>query len=775
MKHMAKKKHPQISVSQEDNAQAQRILEHYHEITNNLHTSTEQKQAEAALTEINDMPEAAQMALVKALSNERHADAADLLSAIHELSPIKNVRKEARRSLIRLEGARIYPQWNVPIERIPLVQIEDTTNPPRFWKGLVTDSLGSGEVQLLLCWEQGDGYRDVRVLSFLLEFWHDGVKDFFTRIESKRSIDNLIDQMSQQLYDLKLKDCSLAEGRRLLLDALETNKKSGTVPHKDYRYNLSLVNRLILEAPGIEEEEVDVDEESEDHPDLSGLDPMSVVVNFVEAWADGDFDLAYELLSSDSSIREGLSKDEWIEHRDAWVDEADPVDLEPTFVREREPQKSRLWLPFGAGQSSNRKEVEAGWSIEMDETPLSDTLPELPKASTVFEETGRHWFWASYTLVQDQDEWRIQSITDEATNSQNLPIAELQKRVQELDSYLEEFTKKHKPADLQQFTDEEAQRHLEEVALRAMQAVYYTDALIKKMPLDRTLYEEATGRTLLFGQLERCAVYLEQLAHRFAEKRDLSLRELAEVYRRLSNKYFEIEDDERAERFQELAEEALKESLAIEDSMEAHISLAELLIAREERFDEARDHLLQAKPFATDPSDEAHIEMHLGEVDREQEQYQESLRHYQRVAELVPDEAESWFDIAEAHQVLKNFEEAETNYKRAIELAPDSVDYYYALSKLYSEHDQPDKALEVLEDGLDANPDSAVLNVYLAWQYYENGDYRQAEIFLEKAERLDPELQAAKILRQLLNLSKARLAPASNITKLGRSKKKRRR
>src|SRR5207249_10794868 len=101
-------------------------------------------------------------------------------------------------------------------------------------------------------------------------------------------------------------------------------------------------------------------------------------------------------------------------------------ELEPNFIRERDTQKSRLWLPFGAGRSSNRKEIEAYWSIEMDETPLSDTLPELPKATAVYEETGQHWCWANYTLVQEEDEWHIQSMTDEGTNAQNLSIEELQ-------------------------------------------------------------------------------------------------------------------------------------------------------------------------------------------------------------------------------------------------------------------------------------------------------------------------------------------------------------
>jgi tetratricopeptide (TPR) repeat protein len=770
---MAKKKKVSLPVTQENSAQVQQLLENYHQVASDLHTSKDQEQAEAALTAINTMSEGTQMALLKALSKEQHTDAADVLAAINALSPIKSVRKEARRSLIQLQGARIYPQWEPPVQQ-PLA-VQTTTTPLQFWKGSVTDSLESGEVQLLLCWEVASDSKEVRILAFLLDFWQDGVKDFFTRIENKRGLDNLITQMSA-MHGVKTKDCSLAEGRRLLLDALAANKRHGTTPHWDYRNNLSLVNRLILEVPGLdEEEEADLEdtEEDEEDVDLHDLDPQDVVITFIESWANGDYDIAYRLLTSDSPLRQGLSEEEWIDRRDAWSDEANPGDLEPGFIHEREPQKSRLWLPFGMTRSSNNKEIEAGWSIEMAETPLSDTLPELPKATAIYEETDRHWFWISYTLTQEQDEWRIQSMIDEGTNAQSLPVEELQEGIQELDKYLEEFRKKHNLADIQQLTEAETQHYAGEIFWRMERAVAYIDALIKKTPLDRALYEEASARMLVFNKLERCVVYVEPLAREFEEERGLYLRRLAEVQRRLSQKYFDLEDDERGIRFQELAEEALNESLTVEDSTEAHISLAEMFI-EDDRLDEAEEHLLQAKAMTTDSSDEAHIEMHLGEIAMEREQYEAALHHYQRVAELEPDYPDSWVDLAKAYERLNNLEEAEANYRHAIELEPDDEDLYYALSKMYSDNGWPEKAIGAIVDGLSANPDSAILNVYLASMYLENMDYRQAEIFLDRAEQLDPELEAIPMFRYTLNfLKKSQQAPIGKLSQPSKKKKKR--
>ncbi len=769
-----KKKTTQLVITQENNTQAQPIFDQYHEIAEHLHASTNQEQAEAALSEINSLPEGAQVALLKALSREQHTDAADVLAAINELSPIKDIRKEARRSLIRLEEVRIYPRWSPPIDRTPAVQVTPSTL--RFWKGMVSDSRDLGWAELALCFEQEDNPSQVRILVFSLDFQHDGVKDFFTRTGNKRTAENFFYEMETDMPGVAAKDCSLAQARRLILEALEANKHYGTASNKDFRLNISLINQLILEAPGLEEEaELEDEDDEEETVDLHGLSPEGVIINFVEFWVNGDFGFAYELLSSDSALREGLSKDEWVERREDWLEEADPGELHPEFIHEREPQESKLWLPglVSARRSTTRKEIEVGWSIELVDTPLDDTLPELPRAFVTYEETERHWFWTSYTLIQEEDEWRIQSMTDEAAIALTLPIGDLQGTIEEHDRYLDDFLGKRK---FEGISGEEAQQKIEAVRWRIMQTIYYTDILIKKLPLDRSLYIDIYSRLLLTLQFEHAIVYLEPLAHRFTEEHAYALRLLAETQVKLSNKFFDEGDDERGERLQELAEENLREALAIEDHFELHIVLAEILINRKERLDEAKDHLLRAKALVTDPADDAHIELHLGEVAFEQKRYEDALSHYQRVADFHSDSAESWANVALTYRMLGNKEEAEANYKRAIELEPDNEDYYYFLSEMYSENNQSAKAVEIIEEGLIHNPDSALLHMYLAMRYLDIGDYRQAELFIAKAERIDPDVPMGKMIREVINLMKQeRTSPFSKtLPKLGRSGKKKR-
>ncbi|HXZ04185.1 MAG TPA: tetratricopeptide repeat protein, partial [Ktedonobacteraceae bacterium] len=594
---------------------------------------------------------------------------------------------------------------------------------------------------------------------------------------NRHTADHFFAEMETKLTDVETKDCSLAQARRLILDALAVNKRNGTQPHKDYRINSSLVNQLILEAPGLEEvyldEEIEPEEEDEDAINLHGLSPDEVVVNFVEFWVNGDFELAYDLLSANSTLRESLSKDDWIERRVAWLDEVDPGELKPDFIHEREPQESKIWLPglVSARRSATRKEFEVGWSIELEETPLTYTLPEVPQPTAIYEETQRHWFWTSYTLVQEENEWRIQSMTDEAAIALTLPIEELQKRILKHDKFLNEYMAKHKPKNL---SDEKAQQFLDVILWRIMQSVFYTEALIKKLPLDYSLYSDVLTRLIAVYHYEHGLVYLEPLAQQFPD--GPRLRQLAAFQRELSNSFFDDGDDERSQRFLDLAAESLRESLSLMNSFEAHISLAEVLIDAKEHLDEAEDHLLQAKAMINDPAEDAHIEMHLGEIAYAQERYESALEHYQSVANYHSNSAESWASLAMVYRKLEQYDKAEANYKRAIELEPDNEDYYYTLSEMFSANEQLEKAIEVLEEGLITNPDSSILHMFLAMRYLDIGDYRQAEVFLEKGERLEPDGPVGPMIHQIIDMMKRERASglSRSIPKLSRPEKKKR-
>lgn len=334
---LAKRKNKAVLVVREDDmVQAQPLLDQYHKIAGELRRSFSVDQVEPALTNVNDLPEVAQVALLKALAKEQHVDAADVLLAINELSPLKNIRKEARRALIHMEEARIYPRWSMPTRQ---------TSP----------------------------YRIVEP----------DIRDFD-------------EEMPLADFD----------------DGFDEDE---------------------------DEDEFD-DYDEEDDVNFHNLSPQDVVGAFVRLWVKGKFRRAYDLLTDDSPLRGGLAKDEWVERRKAWAEEAKlyRYGLETSFIYERTAQEAERWLPnevsgeqAAIDDGTTHKTIVLDWSMMYSDISFHEPLPELPQATLVYGKTGRHWFWSSYVLIEQEDKsWRIHSMTDDGLNALHLPATVLRERIE---------------------------------------------------------------------------------------------------------------------------------------------------------------------------------------------------------------------------------------------------------------------------------------------------------------------------------------------------------
>jgi tetratricopeptide (TPR) repeat protein len=740
---MGRKKEAGEAVSTEEQSQIQQLLDQYHQIADTLHTSTNQKEVEAGLVALNDLPEAAQIAVMKALGREQNVDAADVLAAVKAVSTSKEVRKEARRSLIRLEGSKIYPQWTPPITRAPAAQIA-VANPPRFWKGVVTQTREEGEIQLLLCWEQGYEYSEARMLTFLLDFWHEGVKDVMVDLGGKRRFDERLNDMHTKMPDVSITDCTLAEGRRLIKEALEVNEWRGTPPGRDYRANLPLINQLIFQATDIGKDRGRTFINPE-------LEPSEVIINFLGAWSLGDYGLAYDLLSDDSRIREELERDEWVKRRRNWYNEGHPTRLALGFVHEREQAQSTLWLPSSmyGKHTPSRREIELGWSLELTETPLSGTLPEMPMGTAVNKETGRHWFWTNYIVVRElheQEVWRIQNITDEGAAVQGLSVVELQNRIKSYEDAIEAKVKQ-RGTNLNEVA--------EELSWRLTQLLHFYDALIARLPLDKRVYNDACSRAIVTGNPERTMVYLQRMAERFGEDKADTLRRLGATLVTLSYNYSQPEMHSRQDRLLQRAESTLREAISLEDNALGHILLAEFLLSQE-RNDEAEQEFLKAKMLGYTSSEEASIEAGLGNIAMRREQIQEALPHFERVAEINPKYPGIWFSIGFAQRLLSRLDAAEESYKRALLTEPEDARPYSELTAIYMNRQQPARARAIMEQGVHTNPNSAELHALYASVLFETGDTRTAQREIEQAEALDPQAELVRKVKQYIQRSRKR-------------------
>jgi tetratricopeptide (TPR) repeat protein len=741
---MTSKKDLGTSVSHGNDAQVQYLLEQRHKIAEELHNSTSRAQAETALAGLMNIDEASQVALLKALAKQHDTDAADVLLAINELTPNKAIRKESRRALIQLAGAKIFPSWTPEPEPVPTLLA--ISNPPRFWKGFVTESREQGELELVLCWEQGFEYGEARMMAFLLDYWQDGVKDFLTEVGGKRRIDTRVQELnahfaSEDERQPAITDCTLAEGRRLIEEALSVNKWRGTTPDKDFRTHLPTIQQLILRASdvGVDRGRTFIN---------STLSPDETVGNFVGGWSLGDFGLCFDLLASDSPLLEGRSRDEWIDLRRKWADEAHPARFESRFLREREPSQRAIWLPnsFLGDRSSSLREAEMGWSLELTDTPLSGMLPEMPMGTAVYKETGRHWFWTSYTLIQEEQVWRIQRITDQGASAQGLPIAELQRRLQEYDERIREIIEEHQP------NEPGSQEYYEEIVWRSIQGLHYDDALLVKLPLDRSIYDDAVGRARGLGLSERSIVYLENILQHFPKAYDIGkvLLLLGASQADLAKQYREIKIQERSKRFFELAEASLRKSIAISNEPLGHIMLAELLLSQD-KDEDAVTELELARSLTSDRDEEAQIEFDLASIAMERKQFDTALSHFKRVADINPYYDGIWDNIGVAYRKQNSFAEAEASFQHALEVQPGDLRAYTELVALHLYTHQTAKAFEAVEQGLRHHPDSAHLRALLAAAYMDKGDRRRAQAALEEAERINPRLEIVQAMHDMLH------------------------
>ncbi len=731
---MARKDEHTTTLSDEENTQLQNILERSQELAQEIRSSTTPTQAETALSEITSLSEDVQMALLKALVKAQTLDAADILTAVNAFSPDKEVRKEARRSLLRLDAAKIYSRWTPPIAQATAIQL-NVSHAPRFWKGAITQSREEGEVQLLLFWEQGYDYSEVRILGFLLDFWEQGVKDAFADTVGKRAAEQRIADMKGKLPDVHVVDCTLAEGKRVLEEALSINTWRKIEPNKEYRNRLPTINQLILQA-------TDVGEDNGKTFINPELEDQEVIVNFVGAWSLGDYGLAYDLLTESSNIRNSLARDEWIERHRAWYDEAHPARIELGFVHERERSQSALWLPTSTvSRTPSRKDVELGWSVELLDTPLAGTLREMPMGTAINKETNRHWFWTNYTVERTHEGWRIQQSSDEGAAIQGLSIPELQKRIQEYEDAIEAKMKQR---------DEDVNAIMQELTWRVTQLLHFYDALIVKLPLDRQINEEAYGRAVFAGNPERIVVYLERMVQRFPENKGELLRRLGATFVGLSYNYAQQGMTERENLFLARAEATLKEAIEVQNTAAGHMLLGELYIGME-RNDEAEAELFTARNMVVTPDEEKAIEGGLGNIAMRRERIAEAIPHYQRVIEIDPNYPGIWFSLGFANRLLGNFAEAEQAYKRAIEIEPTDIRPYSELTAIYLNRAEPELARAIISQGVRANPESAHLHALYASLLFELGETRNAQRELQEAESLDSSLEIVKAVRETMS------------------------
>ena len=489
----------------------------------------------AALGRVEQLEEPVALAFALRLGAVRGAganDAADVAQAMGELDPRREVAREARRARLRLRSAGATPSLTIaPLPAAAARAAQATAEPvhfasahhPLLVEGHITRSRDAGELSMILVWQEGANPDIVRAQLFLLEFWHGGLKDFsVTESMTRRHFQqDILGRFKTEAGTLA--SVNWAQARRLVLEALAVNDAAGTEPAADLTAHRAQMEERLIGEPRDDEQRQAIAAEAErfaregDRPFIaSNLQPDETVADWIGAWSFGDYGLVYDLLADDSPLRRAQSRAEFIALRRQWARESQPAALRLTLIREQERRASALWVPGAVpGAVGASRDEEAFWSLVLSDTPVGGQLEELPMATLLSAETGRHWYWTGYTLQRDRTFgiWTIARIRDEGRASQGLTIEELQQRLKEAHEQMEQMAE----STTEQTSEAEATELVRKITGVISAALHYHDALIVRLPLDEPTYRAAVDDARALANHERAAALLERMVARFAD------------------------------------------------------------------------------------------------------------------------------------------------------------------------------------------------------------------------------------------------------------------
>ena len=104
---------------------------------------------------------------------------------------------------------------------------------------------------------------------------------------------------------------------------------------------------------------------------------------------------------------------------------------------------------------------------------------------------------------------------------------------------------------------------------------------------------------------------------------------------------------------------------------------------------------------------------------------------------------------------MNQIKRAEESYIHSTELDPQNDEGFAALASLWIEQGRKREAIQLIEKGIEANPETAVLRGLLAIQYIEQHKYREADELLAEAEIYDPDSEVIMMARQMLTAIQA--------------------
>ncbi|TLX73701.1 tetratricopeptide repeat protein [Labilibacter sediminis] len=137
----------------------------------------------------------------------------------------------------------------------------------------------------------------------------------------------------------------------------------------------------------------------------------------------------------------------------------------------------------------------------------------------------------------------------------------------------------------------------------------------------------------------------------------------------------------------------------------------------------------------------------LGNLEASNGNYELAKEYFLRTIEIYPNDAETFYNLAKIYtDFLHDFNLGEKYYWKSIQLEPDFFMAYNNLASIYLRLQNFDRAIELLEQGLEQNPNDYVTHYNLGMLYFNyKKDHIKAKKLFRNSIRLNNNYISAKI------------------------------
>jgi superkiller protein 3 len=188
------------------------------------------------------------------------------------------------------------------------------------------------------------------------------------------------------------------------------------------------------------------------------------------------------------------------------------------------------------------------------------------------------------------------------------------------------------------------------------------------------------------------------------------------------------------------AEAAFKKALQIDpENAESHAGMADIYL-RQEKYDDA----IAASTKALELNDKLTRAYALrGMANNAKGEPGAAYSDLSMAVTVNPDDPDAQFAFAQVYQAQGNMGMAGAAYQRALNINPAMIEAYEPLAKILMDRGSYTEATEILKQGTERLPDSALLQYYLGLCMYYQTQPDAALAAFRKASELDPDLVGA--------------------------------